>query len=93
MRERICLITAGGHISSFHAAMKKMHETLEKNAPGRFNLVGANGGLEGLVKYGVIPIKYDANQKVKRQKELYLKPDINISIDEDLRRFKNDLKR
>src|SRR3989344_1717335 len=41
----------------------------------------------------VIPIKYDANQKVKRQKELYLKPDINISIDEDLRRFKNDFKR
>lgn len=53
------MITAGGHISSFHAAMKKMHETLEKNAPGRFNLVGANGGLEGLVKYGVIPIKYE----------------------------------
>ena len=41
----------------------------------------------------VIPVKYNENQKVKRQKELYLKPDINISIDEDLRRFKNDFKR
>ena len=41
----------------------------------------------------VIPVRYNENQKVKRQKELYLKPDINISIDEDLRRLKDDIKR
>ncbi len=42
-------------------------------------------------KSRVIPVKYNENQKVKRSKELYLKPDINILIDDDLRKFKDEL--
>ncbi len=57
MVEKIVLVTAGGHISSFHAAMKKMHETLNSKAPGKFELWGADGGLEGLVSGKFIPIK------------------------------------
>jgi 6-phosphofructokinase 1 len=59
MPEKIVLVTAGGHISAFHAAMKGIYETLEQNAPGMFNLIGANGGLEGLIKGDFTPIEYD----------------------------------
>lgn len=49
MKEKIVLVTAGGHISCFHAAMKEMHETLEKK-DSRLELFGAWGGLKGLIK-------------------------------------------
>lgn len=57
MPEKIVCVTAGGHISSFHAAFKAMHETLDKKASGRFELCGAWGGLEGLAKGDIRPIK------------------------------------
>jgi ATP-dependent phosphofructokinase / diphosphate-dependent phosphofructokinase len=59
VKEKIVLVTAGGHISSFHAGMKKMHEVLEEKAPGRFELVGAKGGLKGLIDGTFIPIRYE----------------------------------
>ena len=49
-KEKIVLVTAGGPISCFHAAMERMHETLEEKAPGKYELVGAWGGLSGLIK-------------------------------------------
>ena len=58
MVQKIVLVTAGGHISPFHAAMKRMCETLERRAPGRFELVGAKGGLSGLAKGDFVPIPY-----------------------------------
>src|SRR4030042_1460991 len=48
MPEKIVLVTAGGAISSFHAAMKEMHEVLNERVFGRFELLGAWGGLKGL---------------------------------------------
>jgi len=35
MREKIALVTAGGHISSFHAAMKRMCEVVQEQGRGR----------------------------------------------------------
>jgi len=59
MLEKIVLITAGGHVSSFHAAMLEMYETLEKMSPGRFELCGADGGLSGFHNGMFIPIKIE----------------------------------
>ena len=56
MTEKIALCTAGGAIASFHAAFKRMLEVLEAKAPGRFELVGAFGGLSGLAKGSFVPI-------------------------------------
>jgi len=56
MSEKIILVTAGGDIASFHAGMRRMHQVLESEATGRFELVGANGGLQGLIKGDFIPI-------------------------------------
>ena len=38
MAEKIVLVTAGGHIASFHAAMNGMYSFLEEKAKGRFGL-------------------------------------------------------
>ena len=57
--EKIILVTAGGHISSFHAGMKKMYKRLEQKAPGKFELFGSIGGLSGLIKGDLTTIKYD----------------------------------
>jgi len=59
MAEKIVLVTAGGAISSFHAAMKEMHEVLDKNANGRFELFGARGGLKGLINGEFQKIRYE----------------------------------
>ena len=59
MVQKIALVTAGGHIAPFHAAMKRMCETLERKAPGRFELVGAKGGLSGLIDGRFTPITAD----------------------------------
>ena len=56
MKQKIVLCTAGGAIASFHAAFQSMHETLEKRAPGCFELVGAFGGLSGLARGRFVPI-------------------------------------
>lgn len=58
MTEKIVLVTAGGHISSFHAAMRSMHETLEEKTKGKFELFGARGGLSGLIKGELEKIYY-----------------------------------
>ncbi len=58
MAEKIVLVTAGGHIASFHAAMVRMHETLEKKAKNKFELFGAWGGLSGLINGNIVPIRY-----------------------------------
>ncbi len=72
-QRKIVLVTAGGHISSFHAAMKEMHETLEdvilddnvlsyskgKRASEVFGLYGARGGVSGLNKGDIVPINYN----------------------------------
>ncbi len=57
MKHKIVLCTAGGAIASFHAAFKSMYDTLEKKAPGRFELVGALGGLSGLAQGRFLPIR------------------------------------
>jgi len=57
--EKIVLVTAGGHISSFHAGMKKMYERLEQKASGKFELFGSRGGLSGLIKGDLTLLKYD----------------------------------
>ena len=57
MAERIALVTAGGHIASFHAAMRRMLEVLDERAEGRFELVGARGGLGGLMAGCFEPIR------------------------------------
>ena len=54
--KRIAIVTAGGHVSCFHASMKRMHEVLERKAPGQFELVGARMGVEGLTKGRFLPI-------------------------------------
>lgn len=59
MSQKIVLVTAGGHIASFHAAMKRMVEVLEEKALGRFELVGAKGGLGGLIKGEFSPLIYE----------------------------------
>lgn len=60
MREKIALVTAGGHVPCFHASMRAMHGALENyGADERFELVGAKGGVEGLLKEKIVPIKYD----------------------------------
>lgn len=59
MAEKIALVTAGGHISSFHAAMLAMHERLEEKAPGRFELVGAREGIAGVREGEFIPIRVE----------------------------------
>lgn len=58
-KEKIVLITAGGAISSFHAAMKEMYSVLEKKAHGRFELFGACNGLVGLIKGGFEKIYFE----------------------------------
>tara|TARA_Y100000310_G_scaffold306650_1_gene347997 strand:- start:17 stop:1180 length:1164 start_codon:yes stop_codon:yes gene_type:complete len=58
MGEKIVLVTAGGHIASFHAAMKKMHEVLTSTGSD-FELIGAEGGLSGLVNGDFLPIDPD----------------------------------
>jgi len=58
MTKKIVLVTAGGHISSFHAAMKSMHEILQEKAPGKYELFGAIGGISGLENCIFKPIKY-----------------------------------
>ena len=58
MPEKIAVCTAGGAIASFHAAFKRMLEVLEETAPGRFELVGAWGGLSGLINGDFRPIRY-----------------------------------
>ncbi len=55
--QKIVLVTAGGHISSFHASMKGMHYYLENNAKGKFELWGARGGVKGLINGDLIKIK------------------------------------
>ena len=59
MKPKIVLVTAGGHISCFHAAMKRMHEVLEEKANGKFELCGAMGGIIGLIEGDIIPIHYE----------------------------------
>jgi len=59
MAKKIVLVTAGGHIAPFHAAMKNMHDTLNKIKPGKFELWGADDGLEGLIDGRFIPINYE----------------------------------
>ena len=60
MKEKIVLVTAGGHVSCFHAAMKEMHETLDRNMHARdsLELWGAFGGLGGLMGEKFIPINF-----------------------------------
>lgn len=59
MARKIAIVTAGGAVSCFHAAMKAMHETLEELASGEYQLVGANGGVSGLNTGDFIPINYN----------------------------------
>jgi 6-phosphofructokinase 1 len=59
MSDKIVVVTAGGPISCFHAGMKRMHEVLETEAPGKFELYGARGGLEGLIKGVFEPVCYE----------------------------------
>lgn len=56
MTEKILLITTGGHIASFHAAMMGMYKFLDEKAKGKFELLGAKGGIRGLIKEEFIPI-------------------------------------
>lgn len=56
MPENIVVVTAGGYISSFHAAMIRMHYVLAQKAPGKFKLIGASDGLEGLTNGNFQPI-------------------------------------
>lgn len=66
MAEKIVLVTAGGHISSFHAAMKGMYDILNSHPRGdRFELWGAKGGLSGLIEGKFIPIR-EEHIEVKR---------------------------
>lgn len=58
MLEKIVLITAGGHISSFHAGIQAMHKRLEEKTRGKFELWGARGGITGFNKGDLIPINY-----------------------------------
>lgn len=57
MAEKIVLVTAGGHIASFHAAMKGMHSFLEEKAKERFELWGARGGVRGILDNEFIPVR------------------------------------
>jgi len=59
MKDKIVLITAGGHISSFHAAMKSMYLTLERVVGNKFEIYGARGGLTGLIEDDFIPVFYE----------------------------------
>jgi 6-phosphofructokinase len=59
-KKKIVLVTAGGHISSFHAAMKAMQESLDfkyhKKREEGFALWGARNGISGLLSGDLIPI-------------------------------------
>jgi 6-phosphofructokinase len=57
MIKKIAIVTAGGHISGYHQAMLSISETLEDEAPGEFELVGANFGFKGLEKRKYIPVR------------------------------------
>lgn len=49
--KKIIIITAGGHISAFHAGMKGMADKIEKEGKtGEYELYGAMGGIGGLMK-------------------------------------------
>ncbi len=58
MASKIVLVTAGGHISGFHAAMKSMHNKLREKK-SKLELWGAKGGLEGLNRGNLIPVRYE----------------------------------
>jgi len=47
-RRKIVLVTAGGHVSNFHASMKEMRRYSEKRNIG-LDFLGARGGLTGLI--------------------------------------------
>jgi len=56
MAQKIVLVTAGGHISSFHAAFAGMDDHIEDHAFGKFELYAAKGGIEGLEKGDLMPV-------------------------------------
>lgn len=56
MPKRIVLLTAGGHISAFHAAFSAIAGALERNAPGQYELLGARGGVQGLLDGDLVKI-------------------------------------
>ncbi|MFX0099399.1 MAG: 6-phosphofructokinase [Candidatus Hodarchaeota archaeon] len=49
--KKIVIVTAGGHISAFHAGMKGMADKIEKEGKiGEYELYGAIAGIGGLMK-------------------------------------------
>lgn len=58
MKEKIVLITAGGHVSCFHSSMASMVGIMDGDSSlERFEMWGAEDGLEGFLKEKFVPIK------------------------------------
>ncbi|MDD5192520.1 MAG: 6-phosphofructokinase [Candidatus Nanoarchaeia archaeon] len=82
MKEKIVLVTAGGHISSFHASMIEMCETIEEKAADRFEIFGAWGGLGGLIK-GNLKKLYYGDLEENRAGSLFLSDREHLKKDQN----------
>jgi 6-phosphofructokinase 1 len=71
MKEKIALITAGGHVSNFHASMLQMARSLKFSSAlsDKLELAGAVGGFQGFME-----------EKFAPAEELYINPEFPGSM-------------